>query len=213
MKRLFLTLAFGLATFAASSQEIGTLFCQMPDQYIPQLENAWRKDLTDLYKDGKEARLKNNMNGYSTIEKMTADYLRLQSTERTRIELRRLPLINDTYIICMITTVFGPAPDSRIAFFSTDWKPIDASTLWEPASRKDFFRANADTTTVNWQETAAAADIDLIEYRMDEEKPVITAVYTTPQYLSDENRKKISAYLDPAPKQYVWKQSRFEKEF
>ena len=38
----------------------------MPDQYIPQLEHAWRKDLVDLYTSGKESRLKNTMNGFST---------------------------------------------------------------------------------------------------------------------------------------------------
>ena len=33
------------------------VFVAMPDQYVPQLENAWRKDLIDLYnfRKGSEA--------------------------------------------------------------------------------------------------------------------------------------------------------------
>ena len=130
MKRTILSLIFSAILVSASAQDMQTLFCQMPDQYIPQLQDAWRKDLTDLFKEGKEARLKNNMNGYSTLEALNDDYLRLQSTERTRIEMRRFPLINGTYVICMVTTYFGPAPDSRVAFYSTDWKPLPSARRW-----------------------------------------------------------------------------------
>lgn len=66
----------------------------MPDQYIPQLEHAWRKDLVDLYTSGKESRLKNTMNGFSTLQKLTNDYLLLQTTERSTVEMKLLPLVN-----------------------------------------------------------------------------------------------------------------------
>lgn len=92
------------------------LFISMPDQNIPQLENAWRKDLVDLYKSGKDATLKNTMNGSSSLKKLTSDYLLLQATERSSIEMKLLPLVNNTNVICMIRTVNGPVADSQIEF-------------------------------------------------------------------------------------------------
>lgn len=49
MKRyLLLALSCACAFNLLEAQEMKTLFVQMPDAYLPQLETAWRKDLTDL---------------------------------------------------------------------------------------------------------------------------------------------------------------------
>ena len=122
MKRLFLSILLCVFVWGMKAQEMDAVFVAMPDQYVPQLENAWRKDLIDLYNSGKEAKLKNTMNGFSTLKKLTDDYLLLQVTERSTVEMKLLPLVNDTYVVCMITTVYGPVPDSQVEFFTTDWK-------------------------------------------------------------------------------------------
>lgn len=209
MKRLILTIICGAFFSAASAQDMQTLFLQMPEQYIPQLQEAWRKDLTDLYKKGKEARLKNNMDGYATLAELTDDYLLLQSTERTRIEMKRLSLINNTYVICMVTTLFGPVPDSQIAFFSTDWKPLNPTGIFTPPTPEEFFLTGCDTTSIAWQDTRAALDMNLMEYRLGKDEPTLTVTYTTPLYLSKEMREKAESFLEKEPKKYVWENSRF----
>ena len=79
MKRLFLSILLCAFAWGMKAQEMDAVFVAMPDQYVPQLENAWRKDLIDLYKSGKEAKLKNTMNGFSTLKKLTDDYLLLET--------------------------------------------------------------------------------------------------------------------------------------
>ena len=86
MKRLFLSILLCVFVWGMKAQEMDAVFVAMPDQYVPQLENAWRKDLIDLYNSGKEAKLKNTMNGFSTLKKLTDDYLLLQVTERSTVE-------------------------------------------------------------------------------------------------------------------------------
>ena len=95
MKRLFLSILLCVFVWGMKAQEMDAVFVAMPDQYVPQLENAWRKDLIDLYNSGKEAKLKNTMNGFSTLKKLTDDYLLLQVTERSTVEMKLLPLVND----------------------------------------------------------------------------------------------------------------------
>ena len=116
IRQLIITCLIVLCTTNSRAQDMAAVFTAMPDQYIPQLEHAWRKDLVDLYKEGKEARLKNTMNGFSALRKLTADYLLLETTERSTVEMKLLPLVNKTYIVCMIATVKGPAPDSPFGY-------------------------------------------------------------------------------------------------
>ena len=53
MKRLFLSILLCVFVWGMKAQEMDAVFVAMPDQYVPQLENAWRKDLIDLYNSGK----------------------------------------------------------------------------------------------------------------------------------------------------------------
>ena len=85
MKRIVLLCLLVVSVLPLKAQDMAAVFIAMPDEYVPQLEDAWRKDLVDLYRSNEKARLKNNMNGYSTLEKLTDNYLLLQSTERTTV--------------------------------------------------------------------------------------------------------------------------------
>lgn len=210
MKRFYLALLFVLYALGGYAQDMATLFSSMPDQYIVQLESAWRKDLIDLYNSGKEARLQNTMNGYSVLEKLTSDYLLLQSTERTTIEMKMLPLVNNTYIICMITTVSGPAPDSRIAFYTTDWQPLEALDLYAPVEAGWFIRESANKNSDAFLDATSRLDMDLVRYSLSPDANTLTATYATPLYLSKEEREKVKPFLKDEPKVYMWERSHFQ---
>ena len=210
MKRFYLALLFVLYALGGYAQDMATLFSSMPDQYIVQLESAWRKDLIDLYNSGKEARLQNTMNGYSVLEKLTSDYLLLQSTERTTIEMKMLPLVNNTYIICMITTVSGPAPDSRIAFYTTDWQPLEALDLYAPVEAGWFIREGANKNSDAFLDATSRLDMDLVRYSLSPDANTLTATYATPLYLSKEEREKVQPFLKDEPKVYMWERSHFQ---
>ena len=151
MRRVIVTLLICVFALGMNAQDMTSVFTAMPDQYIPQLEHAWRKDLVDLYTSGKESRLKNTMNGFSTLQKLTNDYLLLQTTERSTVEMKLLPLVNNT----------------------------------------------------------SHLDMDLIQYRLSPDDQTLTAIYTTPQYLSQEAREKIEPYLIE-PKVYTWQKYHFQ---
>lgn len=192
------------------AQQMDAVFVAMPDQYVPQLENAWRKDLIDLYNTGKEAKLKNTMNGFSTLKKLTGDYLLLQVTDRSTVEMKLFPLVNDTYVVCMVTTVYGPVPDSRIEFFTTDWKPLETADLYTPVPAEWFVKDDADRNSVSFIEATARLDMDLRKYSLDADNRTLTVEYTTPQYLSPAERKQLGPFLKNTPKVYAWEKFRFE---
>jgi hypothetical protein len=191
------------------AQDMKTLFAGMPDAFIPQLETAWRKDLADLFSSGKEARLKNAMNGYSRLLRLTDDYLLLQVTDRSFVELKSLPLINNTYIICMVTTVEGPVADSRVAFYTTGWQPLEAGGLFEPVDPAWFIDEAAATDSDAFLDAVSRLDMDLIAYSLSPDAPTLTATYTTPAYLGEQERKALLPFLKDRPKVYTWNKSSF----
>lgn len=199
--------AFALGVKA---QEMDALFISMPDQNIPQLENAWRKDLVDLYKSGKDATLKNTMNGSSSLKKLTSDYLLLQATERSSIEMKLLPLVNNTNVICMIRTVNGPVADSQIEFFTTDWQPLAVSDLFTPVDADWFIKDDTDKNSNAFQDAASRLDMDLIQYTLSPDNLTLTATYTTPLYLSREDRKAVIPFIKESPKVYTWEKYHFK---
>ena len=210
MKRVLIIVWLAFCVFQLKAQNMAEVFVSMPDEYVPQLEDAWRKDLVDLYNSGENAQLKNNMNGTSRLVKLTKDYLLLESTERTTLELKLLPLVNNTFIICKIITVKAPVADSRIAFFSPDWKPLNASDLLEPVTAGWFIREDADKTSIAFQEATSRLDMDLFEYKLSPDDYTLTQIYTTPQYTDKETQKKLKSFLKDSPKVYTWTKSYFK---
>lgn len=210
MKRLILSILVCVCAFGVKAQEMDALFVAMPNQNIPQLDDAWRKDLVDLYKSGKEAKLKNTMNGISVLQKLTPDYLLLQTTERSTVEMKLLPLVNDTYVLCMITTINGPVSDSRVDFFTTDWKPLNSSDLFTPVSTDWFIKEGVDRDDVAFIEATSRLDMDLIQYSLSPDNLTLTATYTTPLYLEKEARDKLKPFLKENPKVFTWEKFHFK---
>ncbi|MDR0835293.1 MAG: DUF3256 family protein [Tannerella sp.] len=210
MKRLiFSVLVFFSAGFA-NAQTIADVFIKMPDEMIVQLEEAWRKDLIDLYKSGKTASLENTMQGRSVLKKLTDNYLLLETTERSTLEMKLLPLVNNTFIVCLISTVYAPVADSRTAFYTTEWKQISTKELFTPITGDWFQKEDTDTTSVKYQETKSLIYFDLIKYSLNENDNTLTAAYTFPEFLNEEEREKLLPFLKTEPKVYEWKLSRFE---
>lgn len=210
MKRVLIIVWLAFCVFQLKAQNMAEVFVSMPDEYVPQLEDAWRKDLVDLYNSGENAQLKNNMNGTSRLVKLTKDYLLLESTERTTLELKLLPLVNNTFVICKIITVKAPVADSRIAFFSPDWKPLNASDLLEPVTAGWFIREDANKESMAFQESTSRLDMDLFEYKLSPDDYTLTQIYTTPQYTDKETQKKLKPFLKDSPKVYTWTKSYFK---
>jgi hypothetical protein len=212
MRQLFILLVMWVSV-SANAQDVASFFIRMPDDQVPQLEEAWRKDLVDLFRSGKAATLKNLMEGRSTLKEMTADYLLLQISERSSLEIKLLPLINDTWLACVITTANAPVADSRVHFYSMQWKLLPSDDLWEPAMPEWFLKDSADANSQEFLHAVSFLNIHLIRYRLNPENQTLTAAYTTVDYLNSEDREQVKPFLKETPVVYEWKSGRFKKEF
>ncbi|MDH6341498.1 hypothetical protein M2480_000250 [Parabacteroides sp. PFB2-12] len=206
MRLYIVSLLLFLSSMGVYAQNMATLFTDMPDSYIPQLETAWRKDLVNLYQTEKEARVQNLMGGFTVLKALTSDYMLLQVSERSTVEIKLFPLVNNTPIICLVTTVYGPAPDSRVDFYSPDWSPLDANELFTPTPAAWFLKEEiAEADQFAYNEALSLLDIELIHYQLHPDSLTLTATYATPLYLSQEEREKVMPFIKEEPKVYAWK--------
>ena len=199
-----------LALCGLRAQDMASVFTAMPNQYIPQLEDAWRKDLVELYRSGKEARLKNTMNGYSTLLNLTDDYLCLRTTDRSVVEMKLLPLVNNTFVVCMVTTVEGPVADSRIAFFTTDWASLPKADLLSMPEGTWFIKEGAETDEA-YPELKAALDMDLFRYQLSATENTLSITYTTPLYLEGKTKERLQPLLQGEPLCLHWQHGHFRQ--
>ena len=194
----------------AKAQSIEELFVKMPDDLVVQLEEAWRKDLVDLYKSGKTATLENTMQGKSTLQKLTNDYMLLQLTERSTVELKLLPLVNNTYIICKIETAYGPVADSRVSFYTTEWQMLPADGMFTPVTKDWFWNDGVDRLSPKFQDAVSMLNIYLVKYSLCAENMSLVAEYMTPSYIDKEHQEVVRPLLKTDNKTYEWKSGRFE---
>lgn len=209
MRRVIVVFLVCLCVLGINAQDMSSVFTSMPDQHIPQLESAWRKDLVDLYKSGKEARLKNRMDGFSQLDSLTENYMMLRTTERSCVEMKLLPLVNNTYVVCMVSTVYAPVPDSRIEFFTTSWEPLPATDLFESPSGDWYLKVDVDKESDGFKAAISTLDMDLVRYQLSPDSYTLTATYSTPLYLDEESRERLKPYL-AEPKVYTWEKYRFK---
>ena len=209
MKSFLISILLVFSAIMAEAQKMDEVFIKMPDDIVIQLEEAWRKDLVEIYKSGKPAILENTMQGKSTLQKLTDNYLLLQSTEHSSVELKLLPLVNNTYIICMVETVYAPVADSRVSFYTTEWQPFATNDMYTPVTENVFLK---NVNEVSQQELISipVLNIFLVKYSLNSENTTLLAEYTSPQYLDEESRSKLKPLLKTNSKEYKWNSGRFE---
>ena len=207
MRRIITGLCFACIIFAAKAQKMEDYFIRMPNDLISPLEEAWRKDLVDLYKSGKPAVLENTMQGTSVLNKLTDHYLLLQSTEYSTVELKLLSLVNNTHIICMIETVYAPVADSRVSFYTTDWQRLSSNDVFTPVTGEWFWQEDPDSSALAYH---PQLKLLLVKYSLSDENETLTAEYMTPLFLDDETKQIVRPLLKDESKIYEWKSGRFE---
>ena len=208
-KIVFIIFLLSAAVRLSQAQTVGELFISLPDPAFLTLSTSDRMDLIDLYKAGQKAIVKNGFEDSCSILRMTDDYLQIQTGKNTT-ELFILPMINDSKIVGLIQTVCAPVCDSKLDFFTTSWKQLSASLFINFAGKSDFLREGINPEDENVKNALIPLDIFLVQLHYDPDKQELQQYYTTPEYLSGDDKAKATPYLKETPKLFKWNQMRFE---
>ena len=115
------------------------LFASMPDSLMPVLSKNNRLDCIDFIEAGMQARVRNQMDGSSELTALDERFLSMQVSSASSVEMLLLP----DSTLCMVRTYAGPAKESTVEFYGTQWNRL--STKAEFPEVKDFFVSCPDS--------------------------------------------------------------------
>lgn len=209
MKRILLIITLLFSIFYASAQEIGTVFLDAPENIILGLEQTEREILIANAKDTTGIMISKEIGGSVKRLAISDDYISLQTSEAGTTQIKLLPLINDSKIICVVKTICGGACDSQISFYTTKWVPIEQSLF--PKKNKDWFiKADSDRESQDFKNAYAALDMNPMRIELSAENTSVKVFYDIEKYLSEEDLKSIQPFLIKEPKILEWDKNSYK---
>lgn len=211
MKRRICILLMVLSGITSlTAQNMKSVFVAMPDSLTPLLTRVNKEDCIDFLESNMKAVVKNRVDNEAEMKVLTDDYLLMQTSAVGTLEMKLLPLNDSVKVVCMVRTVCASACDSEVKFYSSDWKEeLDARALLTlPAA--DAFFLPGDSLSEEAQPVRKMADMNLMKASLSQEDTSLTFVYTTPDYLSQEDREKLSSLLRKEPLVRRWTNGKYQ---
>ena len=209
IKRVLTILAVGIMTAGSvGAEDLRTLFVNMPDSILPTLTKSERMDFLDYMDSGMKARVRNKLGGESVMTALSDNSLTVMTSQSGRMEMVLFPRRNGTNLICIIRTVSARYDDSRLAFYDTDWTPVDANSLIELPQFDDYLTKAAlknDSLDVLRKMSllrlqSAKAIGNTLEFR-----------YTSLDYIG-EDADRYKSWFKADPIIYIWNGKRFKRK-
>jgi hypothetical protein len=179
---LFLAIVF---CSGLRSQTAARLFATMPEIEMPLLDAIARNELLDGFST--DSGTLNILEDTCRLTALTDNYLQLTVPGGTT-ELIVLPMPNESHVVCLIQTVCAPVCDSRIGFFTTTWKRLDADLFFVPTLR----------------EKNLSGSIDFVSYRFRPADATLIQHCTTMSATADATAQQSDSLI------FKWKAGRFE---
>lgn len=212
MKSIVLAGVLFLLSLRAGAQEMKTLFINMPDSLSPLFTKVNRADFADFLESNMKAQVKNRFDKRSEMKVLTKDYLLLEISPQSSLEMKLLPLNDSLNIICMVKTVCGPACDSHLRFFDTAWNELPASRFVNVPQANSFYQVTDSTDLDKFGDARRKADLLLLKATLSAQEPTLTFIYTTPDYLDKESAATLRNYLrKDAAIVYRWEEGMFKQ--
>lgn len=195
--RTFILIMLAMSGLSAFSQtKAKDVFATAPDSIFPLLTTNNRLDCIDLIENNMKATVKNKLEQKAEMSVLTDSYLQIKPSERSVVEIK---MLNDS-VFCLINTCLGPAPDSRISFFTRNWEPY-AVTFPIPHAT-DFWTSVPDSLARDASfAQRSLEDLLLIQISADKDKPEITLTLQTSE-LAGKEKEIAQKYVQPL--RYRW---------
>lgn len=189
MKQTLLSLFF-LISASLFPQKLSDVVGTMPNAIVPGLPE---NDRTMLLADTGRISIPFAL-GKIEREAFTSDFLRIKTSKVGTTQIKLLPLINGTKIICVIKTVCAAACDSNIKFYSSDWIELDSKTLIPHISIESFIEVTKKNSENN-KFALSLLDICPVSAEFENGSSVLTMKLHVEKYLSGEQLTQIKPFL------------------
>lgn len=177
-----------------NARTIKDFFVSEPGNVLPLLSQSKKMDMVDYLSVGRKIEVENALGVGSHINDATDDYISIQVSESSCVELLLLCGAKNDSVIVAVTTVNLPAKDSRVEFYDTRWNRLDAVKHFKAPVMKDFVSIpKGDKKKVS--EVLNAVPMSLIYYSIDPATRNLVARHSLKDFMTKEEYEKIAPYL------------------
>ena len=215
LKHLLAVVAF---TFASVPQlcaqaDMGSLLVSMPKDVVPYLDKEQLTELAQFAGKGISS-TKNTLEGETTVDSISADFLRLKLSNISTLQMRLLAVGDTAQMVCVVKTVACPTTDSRVTFYDAQWNRVDAPeglpSLAHPDSVLDEFTQRPDTMSVErYEELRGWIEPVLLQVDASTSPDVLAYELSMP-LLNNDDRRQLAVVM--RRQLYRWDGAKFKKD-
>ena len=209
MRKIKLLLWCLCCTMSVWAQNMKSVFVSMPDSIAPLFTKVNKEDCIDFLDSGMKAVVTNRFGKKSEMKVLSDDYVLVQSTGSSTLEMKLLPLNDSIKVVCMVKTVCASACDSEIHFYTSDWNKELAVTDFLVMPDIDMFFLSSDSAFDDYDLIRKKVDMHLVKASLSKDDASLTFIYTTPDYLNKDDREKLLPYLRKEPIVLKWQDGKF----
>lgn len=184
-KKILVVLIFACMAVQTSAQTMRQLWMDMPDEMVPYLNRSNRTELADYVEMKVDAAIRNKLGDTTRVEVLTADYIRVSLNVASRLEMKLMKQSDGTPVVCVVQTILGPAADSRMAFYNTQWEPVTTISMPSVSDEQMFTRPEG-MTDERYDELRSMLDPVLTEIVLSEKDDSVTFRRSIPIVSSDD---------------------------
>ena len=203
MKSILINLLL-LLSITTAGQTAGDLFRSMPSGLLPGVSEGNKTML--LVDSG------NNSVPYALgeISKIAheKDFLQVRTSAAGDLQIKLLPLSDDSLIVCLIQTVCAGVCDSRISFFSTTWQELDQRMFLPELSKEIFFNSSKKNSD-NYNYAVSLPDIYPISAKFTKTGTDLTLKLHYRERLTEDQIAEILPYLESDTFLLKWENGTF----
>ena len=209
MRKIKLLLWCLCCTMSVFAQNMKSVFVSMPDSIAPLFTKVNKEDCIDFLDSGMKAVVTNRFGKKSEMKVLSDDFVLIQSTGSSTMEMKLLPINDSTKVVCMVKTVCASACDSEIHFYTSDWKKELAVADFLVMPDVSVFFLPPDSASDDSDLIRKKADMHLVKASLSKDDASLTFIYTTPDYLNKDDREKLLPYLRKEPIVLKWQDGKF----
>ena len=209
MKGRLLLIAVLFCAMPLFAQNMKSVFIAMPDSIAPLLSQVNKEDCVDFLDSNMKAEVTNRFGGKAEMKVLTDDYVLMQTTPGSTLEMKLLPVNDSTKVVCMVKTVCASACDSEIRFYASDWSKEFSKDDFLQQPDVETFYLPQDSVTEEYTLIRKKADMHLMKVSLSKDDASLTFIYTTPEYMNKDDKEKLLPYLRKEPIVLQWQDGKF----
>lgn len=177
----------------AGARNVRDFFLSDKAEVFNIVQPNYRMEMLAYYDVGRLMPTTGVLGEKATLVRATDDYLAVNLSEASKVEMLMLTSGRDT-VLYVVNTVMLPVPDSRLSAYSTDWKPLRIDKLVSLPAIGDFIAVpkNAPVKKADVEEKII---FPLISYSIDDSAKTLTARQQMRAFMGKDAYKAIAPYM------------------